>query len=166
MLRMRALGPVSWYLSEQTGAMGCALPRSLLLLNDQVLLCCDWEKACSSLSYIVLSSPGPSHRYGSGSRLFGWAAQQESSVFFGVLHAAWSLGWNCSRYSSQTFYSSYVKTSEKLGEWNEKVTQSDLWVPTLSVSFLALLSVSLGQGSCAPLAQTVFQCLLAILFPA
>lgn len=32
----------------------------------------------------------------------------------------------------QIFVSSYVKTSEKLGEWNEKLTQSDLWVPLLA----------------------------------
>lgn len=33
-------------------------------------------------------------------------------------------------YSLTLSVSSYVRTSEKLGEWNDKVTQSDLWVPS------------------------------------
>lgn len=37
--------------------------------------------------------------------------------------------WILKLYSLTLSVSSYVKTSEKLGEWNDKVTQSDLWVP-------------------------------------
>lgn len=106
--------------------MGCALPRSLLLLNDQVLLCCDWKRAWSSLSYRVLASPGPTHRCGSGSRLFGWAAQQESSVFLESYMQPEAWVGIVPDIHHRFSVSSYVKTSEKLGEWNEKVTQSDL----------------------------------------